>query len=38
MGLLSFKQVPFILPIIFSAFFGWGMVYSYTATFTYLVE
>ena len=38
LGLLSFKNVPWILPIIGSSFFGIGMVYAYTSTFTYLVE
>lgn len=38
MGLTSFKSVHWIVPILMSSFFGWGMVYSYSATFTYLVE
>lgn len=38
LGLLSFREVPWILPILGSSFFGMGMVYSYTSTFTYLVE
>ncbi|ORX33828.1 major facilitator superfamily domain-containing protein [Kockovaella imperatae] len=38
LGLLSFKQVPWILPIIFSSLFGAGMVLSFTSTFTYLVD
>ena len=38
LGLLAFKDVPWILPILFSSLFGAGMVYSFTATFTYLVE
>ena len=37
-GLLSFRDVPWILPILGSSFFGAGMVYAYTGTFTYLVE
>jgi hypothetical protein len=38
LGLLSFENVPWILPILGSLFFGVGMVYSFTSTFTYLVE
>ncbi|RXK41008.1 hypothetical protein M231_01639 [Tremella mesenterica] len=38
MGLTSFKNVPWIIPILCSSFFGWGMVYSFTSTFTYLVD
>ncbi|GFZ43023.1 hypothetical protein JCM24511_00741 [Saitozyma sp. JCM 24511] len=38
LGLLSFDNVPWILPILGSLFFGVGMVYSFTSTFTYLVD
>ena len=38
MGLLSFKRVPWILPILASTLFGAGMIYSFNSTFTYLVE
>ncbi|RSH94280.1 hypothetical protein EHS25_004083 [Saitozyma podzolica] len=38
LGLLSFENVPWILPILGSLFFGVGMVYSFTSTFTYLVD
>jgi hypothetical protein len=37
-GLTSFRDVPWIIPILSSSFFGVGMVYAYTSTFTYLVE
>jgi hypothetical protein len=37
-GLTSFKNVPWIIPILGSSFFGVGMVFAYTSTFTYLVE
>ena len=37
-GLTSFKNVPWIIPILCSTFFGAGIVQSYTSTFTYLVE
>ncbi|ORY28299.1 major facilitator superfamily domain-containing protein [Naematelia encephala] len=38
LGLLSFKHVPWILPILGSTFFGTGMLYAFTSTFTYLVD
>lgn len=38
MGLLSFKNVPWILPILATTLFGAGMIYSFNSTFTYLVE
>lgn len=38
LGLLSFSRFPWILPIIGSSLFGVGMVYSFTSTFTYLVD
>jgi len=37
-GLTSFQNVHWIVPIICSSFFGVGMVFAYTSTFTYLVE
>jgi hypothetical protein len=37
-GLTSFRNVHWIVPIIMSSFFGAGMVFSFTSTFTYLVE
>ena len=37
-GLTSFENVPWIIPILGSSFFGLGMVFAYTSTFTYLVE
>lgn len=37
-GLTSFENVPWIIPILGSSFFGVGMVFAYTSTFTYLVE
>jgi len=37
-GLTSFKDVPWIIPILCSSLFGAGMVYAFTSTFTYLVE
>lgn len=37
-GLTSFQNVPWIIPILCTIFFGMGMVFSYTATFTYLVD
>jgi hypothetical protein len=38
MGLTSFSHVHWIVPIIFSSFFGMGVVFAYTATLTYLVD
>lgn len=38
MGLTAFKSVHWIVPIIMSLWFGMGMVFSFTSTFTYLVE
>lgn len=38
LGLTAFQSVHWIVPIILSAFFGWGLVYAYTSTFTYLVD
>lgn len=38
LGLTCFKSVHWIVPILMSSFFGWGMVYAYTSTFTYLVD
>lgn len=38
LGLTCFKEVHWIVPIIMSSMFGMGMVFSYTSTFTYLVE
>lgn len=38
MGLTSFKSVHWIVPILMSTFFGAGIVYSFTSTFTYLVD
>jgi hypothetical protein len=35
-GLTSFTNVPWIIPILAPCFFGAGMVYSFTSTFTYL--
>lgn len=37
-GLTSFPNVPWIIPILSTMFFGMGMVYAYTSTFTYLVD
>lgn len=37
-GLTSFQNVPWIIPILSTMFFGMGMVYAYTSTFTYLVD
>ncbi|CAK9783871.1 MFS general substrate transporter [Cutaneotrichosporon oleaginosum] len=38
LGLTAFKEVHWIVPIVLSSFFGLGLVYAYTATFTYLVD
>ncbi|BEJ12282.1 hypothetical protein CspHIS471_0207420 [Cutaneotrichosporon sp. HIS471] len=38
LGLTAFKDVHWIVPIILSSLFGLGLVYAYTATFTYLVD
>jgi hypothetical protein len=38
LGLTCFANVHWIVPIILSSFFGWGMVYAYSSTFTYLVD
>lgn len=38
LGLTSFRSVHWIVPIIMSSFFGAGMVFSFTSTFTYLVD
>ena len=37
-GLTSFRNVHWIVPIIFSSGFGMGIVFSYTAVLTYLVD
>ena len=37
-GLTSFQRVHWIVPIIFSSGFGMGIVFSYTAVLTYLVD
>jgi hypothetical protein len=37
-GLTSFRNVHWIVPILMSSFFGACMVFSFTSTFTYLVE
>jgi hypothetical protein len=37
-ALTSFRNVHWIVPIIMSAFFGWGINTSFTSTFTYLVD
>lgn len=38
LGLTSFSHVHWIVPILMSTFFGWGLVYAYTSVFTYLVD
>lgn len=37
-GATSLPNVPWIIPILSTIFFGMGMVYAYTSTFTYLVD
>lgn len=37
-GVTAFKDVHWIVPIILSLFFGMGVVFAFTSTFTYLVE
>lgn len=37
-GLTSFSNVPWIIPILCTTFFGAGLVLAFTSTFTYLVE
>ena len=38
LGLTSFANVHWIVPVLMSSFFGAGMVFAFTSTFTYLVE
>lgn len=38
LGLTSFSDVPWIIPILVSTFFGAGLILAMSSTWTYLVE
>lgn len=38
LGLTAYSSIHWIVPIVLSSLFGWGLVYAYTSTFTYLVD